>query len=245
MSRTGTALITGASRGIGLAIARRLAAEGFDLTVSARSPGTLEPVAQQLRQFGGRVHVAPADMTDEAHVIELVDQHQALHGNLDVLVLSAGVGFGGPLADYPIRRFDTQITVNVRAPFLLIQRALPALRVAAASSRRGAKIIAIASITGIAAEPDLAAYGASKAALISLCESITVAEAEHGVSATAISPGFVDTDMSEWMRKRIDPATMITSDDIAELVHSITRLSRWAAVPNIAVTRPGAQLWRA
>ncbi|MDQ1719576.1 MAG: hypothetical protein QOE89_3529, partial [Pseudonocardiales bacterium] len=188
MSRTGTALITGASRGIGLAIARRLAAEGFDLTVSARSPGTLEPVAQQLRQFGGRVHVAPADMTDEAHVIELVDQHQALHGNLDVLVLSAGVGFGGPLADYPIRRFDTQITVNVRAPFLLIQRALPALRVAAASSRRGAKIIAIASITGIAAEPDLAAYGASKAALISLCESITVAEAEHGVSATAISP---------------------------------------------------------
>jgi 3-oxoacyl-[acyl-carrier protein] reductase len=240
-----TALVTGASRGIGLAVARRLAADGFDLTISARSLDTLEPVAAQLREHGGRIETTPADLTLEEQVRATADAHLHRFGTLDVLTLCGGFGTVGPLADYPIRRLDAQYAVNVRAPFQLVQLLLPALRAAAGRSPTGAKVVAIASMTGMAAEPGLAAYGATKAALISLCESITVAEGENGVSATAISPGYVDTDMTAWLHDRIDPASMIAADDIAELVATITRLSRSAAVPNIAVTRPGPQLWRA
>jgi 3-oxoacyl-[acyl-carrier protein] reductase len=145
-----------------------------------------------------------------------------------------------------MRRFDLQVAVNLRSAFLLVQGLLPALRTAAADRpASGAKVVALASITGVAAEPGLAAYGATKAALISLCESITVSEADNGVSACAISPGYVDTDMSTWMHDRLDPDHMITVHDVAELVLAVSHLSRYAAVPNIVLTRPGTSLWRA
>ncbi|MFI5068603.1 MAG: SDR family NAD(P)-dependent oxidoreductase [Streptosporangiales bacterium] len=245
MSTRRTALVTGASRGIGLAIAHRLAAAQFDLTVSARSAGTLEPAAAALRGHGTRIEPAVADMAVEEQLSALAAQHVEQFGALDVLVLCAGMGSAGPLDSYPVRRLDRQLAVNLRAPFLLVQHLLPALRAAAHRSEHGARIIAIASITGMAAEPGLAAYGASKAALISLCESVTVAEGGHGVTATAISPGYVDTEMASWQHDRIDPATMISPADIAELAYGLTRLSRHAAVTNIPVTRPGPQLWRA
>jgi NAD(P)-dependent dehydrogenase (short-subunit alcohol dehydrogenase family) len=246
-SRRPVALVTGASRGIGRAIAGRLAAGGYDLTVSARTAGTIEAAAADLREHGGQVEAVVADMADDEQTGALADRHVARFGTLDVLVLAAGVGMAGPLDDFPVRRLDRQLAVNLRAPFLLVQRLLPALRAAAAAAPGGpgSKIIAIASITGMAAEPGLAAYGASKAALISLCESVIAAEAGHGVSATAISPGFVDTDMARWQHDQIDPATMISAADIAELAWCVTRLSRYAAVPNIPVTRPGPLLWRA
>ncbi|TKA04624.1 SDR family NAD(P)-dependent oxidoreductase [Actinacidiphila oryziradicis] len=240
-----TALVTGASRGIGRAIAQRLAAEGFDLTVSARADRPLKDTAHELRAYGNRVESVSADMADETQVQALADAHLERYERLDALVLAAGMGAGGELADYPLHRLDTMMTVNLRAPFQMVQRLLPALRTAGSSpSGLGAKVIAIASITGVASEPGLAAYGATKAALISLCESITVAEGAAGVSATALSPGYVDTDMTAWVHDRIDPAEMIRTDDIAELALAICRLSRHAAVPNIVVSRAGGPLWR-
>lgn len=239
------ALVTGASRGIGLAIARRLAADGFDLTISARSAEALEKAAVELREGGGRVVPVPADMSDERQVDALAAAHEQALDTLDVLVLCAGMGSFGPVSTYPLRRLDTMFAVNLRGPFGLTQRLLPRLREAAAGTPTGTKVIAVASLTGLAAEPRLGVYGASKAALISLCEAITVDEAAHGVSATAIAPGYVATDMTEWLSGTLDQAAMITADDVAELVSAVTRLSRWAAVPTIAVTRPGPHLWRA
>jgi NAD(P)-dependent dehydrogenase (short-subunit alcohol dehydrogenase family) len=184
-------------------------------------------------------------MSDERQVDALAAAHEQTFDVLDVLVLCAGLGSLGVIADYPVRRLDRMFAINLRGPFTLTQRLLPSLRRAALLAPTGAKVIAIASLTGIAAEPGLGVYGASKAALISLCEAITIDEAEHGVTATAIAPGYVATDMTEWLSGTIDRATMITSDDIAELVAAVTRLSRWAAVPAIPVTRPGQHLWRA
>jgi len=239
------ALVTGASRGIGRAIVGRLAAEGFDLTISARSADLLDEVAAELAAPGRRVVRVTADMGDAAQVGALAVAHEQAFGVLDVLVLCAGMGALAAIADYPPRRLDRMFAVNLRGPFLLVQQLLPSLRKAAHAAPTGAKVIAIASLTAIAAEPGLGVYGASKAALASLCEAITVDEADHGVTATAIEPGYVATDMTEWLHARIDPATMITSDDVAELVLAVTRLSRWAAVPAIPVTRPGRHLWRA
>jgi NAD(P)-dependent dehydrogenase (short-subunit alcohol dehydrogenase family) len=165
---------------------------------------------------------------------------------LDLLVLAAGVGAGGLIDGYRMHRLDLQFAVNVRAPFQLVSLLLPALR--AAAQRRpelGARIVAMSSITGQAAEPGLAAYGATKAALTLFCETVTAEEGSNGVLATAVAPGYVDTDMAAWVHESIPPAQMMKTSDIAELTLALTRLSRWAAVPSIVMTRPGANLHRA
>jgi 3-oxoacyl-[acyl-carrier protein] reductase len=255
------ALVTGASRGIGRAIAVRLAMSGYGLTLSGRDLAALESVAAEV----GAVSVAPeagaeaaaepgvrqaavcaADMSRPDDVDRLARFQADLDDALDVLVLCAGVGSAGMIADSPLSRAQRQVAVNFLGPLRLVQALLPALRRAAERPPgQTAKIIAIASITGVTSEAGLAAYGASKAALISLCESITVEEAGTGVTASAISPGYVKTDMSAWVQDRIPPDEMITADDVAELAVALCRLSRHAVVPNVVLTRPGRVLWRA
>lgn len=243
---TRTALITGASRGIGLQIARRLAAEGYALTVSARrEPGLTEAVAE-LHELGAEVNPVQANLADEADVRRLAAEHAERFDRLDLLVLNGGVGTEGSVGEAAMKAYDLTLNVNLRAQFLLIQQALPLLRKTAAEApATGAKIVALASITGVAGEPRLAAYGASKAGLISLCETVTLEESAAGVTATALSPGYVDTDMTEWKRDVLDRDAMLTTDDVAELVLAVSRLSARAVVPNIVLTRAGEQIWRA
>ncbi|GAA4994849.1 acetoin reductase [Yinghuangia aomiensis] len=240
------ALVAGASRGIGYAIARRLACAGYDLTLSARDAAALDEVAADLAELGARVATVPADMADEGTPRRVAAEHAERFGRLDALVISAGVGSAAPVAGYPVKRFDKQFSVNVRSPFLLIGECLELLRATAARRpTTGAKIIAISSVTAQAPEPGLAAYAASKAALSALCAAVNTEESVHGVAATAICPGYVDTDMSAWTHDRIPPEAMIAADDIAELAVSLTRLSRRAVVPELAVLRSGSELWRA
>ncbi|MGQ4614487.1 SDR family NAD(P)-dependent oxidoreductase [Nocardia sp. R7R-8] len=244
---TRTALITGGSRGIGAEVARRLAGEGYHLTLAARTLDTLEQAAAGLREeTGAEVHPVVAQMNDLDQVRALVQAHEERFGGMNALVLSAGTGTAGAVADLPAKVYERMLDVNFRAPLTLIQAALPLLRKSADDDReRGAKIVALASITGVAGEAGLAAYGATKAALISLCETVSLEESANGVSATAISPGYVDTDMTAWKRDVLDRSTMLTTGDIAEMVLAITRLSRNAVVPNIVLSRAGDQLWRA
>jgi 3-oxoacyl-[acyl-carrier protein] reductase len=105
--------------------------------------------------------------------------------------------------------------------------------------------VAVASILGIAAEPGLAAYSAAKAALISLCQSINGEESSAAVTATAIAPGYVDTEMSAWVHDRIDPAQMILPADIAELILALTRMSARSVVPLVTMSRASSSQWRA
>lgn len=237
-----SALVTGASRGIGAAIADRLAASGWDLTISARGIEALNETAQRLAAHGGRVEVVPADMSDEAEVTALAAAHAEAFGRCDALVLNAGMGQRGAIGEFLPRRFDKLYQVNVRAPFVLMQELLPTLR-STAESAKAAKVIAVSSITGVYPEPELAAYGATKAALISLCETFNLEESENGVSATTIAPGYVDTDMSGWTG--IPAEEMISATDVAVLVQSVTELSRYAVVPNMVITRPGSNIHRA
>lgn len=244
---TRSALITGGSRGIGAEIARRLAGEGYHLTLAARNADTLTETARRLRDESGvEVNPVVAQMNDLDQVRNLVREHEDRFGGLNALVLSAGTGTAGRVADMPAKTYERMLDVNFRAPITLIQAALPLLRKSAADDpARGAKIVALASITGVAGEAGLAAYGATKAALISLCETVSLEESANGVSATAISPGYVDTDMTAWKRDELDRTAMLSTGDIAEMVLAVTRLSRNAVIPNIVLTRAGDGIWRA
>jgi NAD(P)-dependent dehydrogenase (short-subunit alcohol dehydrogenase family) len=221
-----SALVTGGSSGIGLAIARALREDGYDLTLVARRPEPLEEAASKLGALA-----VPANLGDADECARIVTAHVERHGGLNVLVNSAGIGIGGPLADQDTKRIDLQLDVNLRATLVVTRESLPHLR-----SSHG-QIITLASIAGTIPTPGLAVYGATKAALIAWTNSLNREEAEHGIRATAISPGFVATRMTEWTGLAADE--QIAPDDIVALVRTVLALSPMARVPNIVVERVG------
>ncbi|MBH5146668.1 SDR family NAD(P)-dependent oxidoreductase [Rhodococcus erythropolis] len=243
---TRVALVTGATRGIGAEVASRLATEGWDLVITARSAGPLEEFATELAaRTGQRVTAVEADLAAESAAEVIGARFGREHTRLDALVLNAGMGSIGAFDEFPLRRLDKLLAVNVRASYGLIQRMLPVLRTTGAKSDHGARVIALSSMTGIAAEPLNSAYGASKAALTSLCETLTLEEHRNGIGATAVCPGYVATDMTVGLAETIEHSEMIRVSDVAEVVMSVTRLSKSVTIPYIPMTRPGPNLWRA
>jgi NAD(P)-dependent dehydrogenase (short-subunit alcohol dehydrogenase family) len=222
-----TALVTGGSSGIGLALARMLRDEGYELTLAARRAEKLAAAAEELG-----AHSVAADLADESACVRVVAAHADRWGGLDVLVHSAGVGVGGRFGDQETKRIDLQLDVNLRGALLVTREALPLLRASHGT------IVTLASIAGTAPSPGLAVYGATKAALISFTNSLNREEAEHGVRATAICPAFVATPMTDWTG--LEPEAMIQPEDVSELVRALIRLSPRARVPSIVIERIGA-----
>jgi short-subunit dehydrogenase len=219
-----------------------LARHGYAVTISARDADRLEAVADGLRELGSpHVVVAAFDLAEESAPGALVAAHIDAHEAMDVLVLNAGRGAGGPLEKVPLSQVDKTLAVNFRAPYAMVQAALPALRKAAERNpRHGARVVALASIAGVHAEPGLAAYSASKAAVLSLVQAVNAEESGRGVTATAIAPGFVDTEMAAWVRDRIPREQMIPVDDIVRLVEALVSLSARSVVDEVVVGRAGS-----
>jgi 3-oxoacyl-[acyl-carrier protein] reductase len=236
-----TALVTGASRGIGRGIALDLARSGHGLTITSRKQDDLDALVPELVAAGaGEVVPVAADMADRDALPGLVAAHRAAFGGMHALVLNAGVGTAGSIATFDIGRVDKTLAVNFTAALVLVQQALPSLRAGAADDPgRGAKIIALSSITGAYAEPGLAVYGASKAALLSLIETLNREESANGVVATALAPAFVDTDMAAWVSERIPPASMIPVDDVVQVVRMLLTLTTNTVVSRMVIARAG------
>jgi len=220
------ALITGGSSGIGLAIGRALREDGFQLTLASRTREKVESAAEQLRALA-----VTADVSDEADCRRLVDEHRARHGRLDVLVNSAGVGIAGGVDDLSTKQIDVQLNVNLRGLMLVTAAALPLLREA------HGLVVNLASIAGTMGTPFLPVYGAAKAAVIQFTDTLNRGEQEHGVRATAISPGFVDTPMTDW--NPVPKDEMIRPEDCAEIVLLLLKLSPYARIPHVVVERVG------
>jgi 3-oxoacyl-[acyl-carrier protein] reductase len=234
-------LITGASRGIGLGMAERLAGRGWGLTIAGRDGARLSHVVELLRARGAADVIGmPGDILNDDYLTSLVTAHREHFTTMDAVIINAGSGSSGKLANFHLKRFDKQIATNLRSAFVLVQLCLPALRAAANSGGLyGAKVIAMASLTGLQAEPELAAYGAAKAGLIALCRSLNAEENCNGITATAIAPGYVDTDMAEYKREVLPPQDMIAVSDVVELVDACLRLTRRSVVAEIAIARSG------
>ena len=223
-----TALVTGGSSGIGLAIARMLRDEGYALTLVSRRAEKVQAAAGEL----GAVAVA-ADVGDADECARLVAEHRERFGRLDVLVNSAGIGIAGTIDQLPAKHFDLQVGVNLRGLFLVTQASIPLLR------ESHGLIVNLASIAGTLPTPGLATYGATKAAVISLTKSLNEELDGDGVRAIAICPGFVDTPMAEWSGIRGDE--MIQPEDCAEVVRMCLRLSPHARIPQVVIERMGSR----
>jgi NAD(P)-dependent dehydrogenase (short-subunit alcohol dehydrogenase family) len=221
-----SALVTGGSSGIGLALARMLREEGFELTLVARQPEKLAAAAADV----GAEAVA-ANLALEEECVRAVAAHAGRWDGMDVLVNSAGIGVGGSFASQDTKRIDLQLDVNLRGALLVTREALPLLRVS------GGLIVNLASIAGTIPTPGLAVYGATKAALISFTNSLNREEADAGVRATAICPAFVATRMTDWTG--IPTEEMIQLEDVVGLVRTVLHLSPRARVPQIVIERVG------
>jgi NAD(P)-dependent dehydrogenase (short-subunit alcohol dehydrogenase family) len=235
------AIVTGASSGIGLAIADTLGDLGYGLTVAARRPEKLAAAAEELRAKGYEVEEVAANMTEEAEIQRVVARHRDRFRRLDVLVNSAGVGFGAPVAETQSNRVDMQLDLNLRAIVLFYRECADMLR-AAAAEHRNALVVNLSSISGKSGQPWLSVYSATKAAVIGFTQAMNKELAGDGVKSVALAPGFVDTPMTDFVKESIAPEEMIRTEDIAEAVRFLLRLSPSCVVPEIVFQRPAEAL---
>jgi NAD(P)-dependent dehydrogenase (short-subunit alcohol dehydrogenase family) len=228
------ALVTGASRGIGRAIAETLAAEGFDLTVCARKPEPLEDVARSLRDEGRDVEVVAGNLADEDVIREAVRRHRERFGRLDVLVNNAGVGIGATAGEHQTKFIDMQLDVNLRSIILFYRETVDLLKQA-----DGALVINMSSMAGKRPQPWLSVYAATKAAVVAYTQAMNGELGGDGVKSVAFCPAWVDTDMTDFIKEHVPAEEMLKTSDIAEAVRFLLRVSPACIVPEIAFVRHG------
>ena len=232
------AIVTGGSRGIGFALAEALGEEGYALTITARKPESLQRAAAELRERGFDVEDVAANLADEEAVREVVNRHRERYGRLDVLVNNAGVGIGAKADEHQTKYIDMQLAVNLRAPILFYRECAEMLRAAGAEHRK-ALVVNMASLAGISPAAWLSVYSATKAAIAAYTVSMNKELAKHGVKSIAFAPGFVDTDMADYVKDRIPAEEMLRPSDLAEALRFVLRVSPQAVIPEIVFQRPG------
>ena len=230
-----SALITGASRGLGAALARKLAAQDWSITLHGRDEVRLAEQRRVLESEGADVNVAIGDLTDPDLAASLIHDHVEHFGALDALVANAALASPDWIERLRTESVNTQLTVNLTSTFSLVTAALPALQV----TERVGRIILIGSITGHYPIKMLSVYSASKAALRSLGDSINLEYARRGVRATVVTPGYIDTDLSSTAAISAGEE-MLNADDVATAVALVLELPGDLIVRELPLARAAA-----
>ncbi len=216
-----TALVTGASRGIGRAIAVAYAQAGADVALLARDQAKLEEVAEEVGGAGRRAIVVPCDVTDEQAVLEAVAMAINDLGRLDVVVNNAGGNnFASPFVGMRMSGFDKVLRLNLQSTAYVCQAAGPHLL-----DRKAGSVINVSSVAGLRGTPFMAHYGAAKAAVLSLTRTLAMEWAWAGVRVNALLPGWVETDLTEFAR---------ADDGMEKALIGDVPMQRWATVQEIA-----------
>lgn len=203
-ARRSTVMITGASRGLGRALAEAFSGAGWRLVLCARGREALTALAGELEAEGTEIEWAALDVTDEAAVRELVTRSEARFGVVDVLVNNASIlGHRGTLADQPVDEWRSVLDVNLTGALVAIRAVLPGMR-----ARGGGSIINVSSGVGDRPRPGWGAYAVSKAALEALTWNLAVEERETGVRANVVDPGAMRTEMRRSAYPAEDPDTL-------------------------------------
>jgi len=235
------AIVTGASSGIGLAVARVLGQEGHAITMAARRPEKLENAVAELAAEGLEVHGVAANLAEEAEIQKVVAAHKERYERLDVLVNNAGVGIGATLGEIQTKRLDMQLDINFRAIVIFYRECLQMLQ-AAGAEHNNALVVNTSSISGKRAEAWLSVYSASKHAVVGWTEAMNKELGSQGIKSTALCPAFVDTPMTDFVKQQVKAEEMIRPEDIAESVRFLLRVSPACVVPEMMFVRPGDSL---
>ena len=235
------AIVTGASSGIGLAIARVLAEEGFGITMAARRPEKLEAAVEGLAGDGFDVQAVAANVADEAEIQKVVAAHRDRYGRLDVLVNNAGVGVGAPVGEMETKRLDMQLNINLRSIMLFYRECVDLLKEAAAE-HKNVLVVNTSSISGKHGEPWLSVYSATKHGVVGWTESMNKELGSEGIKSTALCPAFVDTPMTDFVKGQVPAEEMIRPEDVAEAVRYMLKVSPACVIPEMMFVRPGEAL---
>lgn len=231
------AIVTGASSGIGLAVARMLAQEDHAVTLIARRPEKLEAAYEGLRSEGLEVQRVAADVGSEDDVVRAVAAHRDAYGRLDVLMNNAGVGIGAPIGELSTKRMDIQLNTNLRSIPLFYRECL-AMLTAAGAQHRNALVVNTASIAGKHGQGWLSIYSATKFGVIGFTEAMNAELGALGVKSTALCPAWVDTAMTDFIKEQVPPEAMIQTADIVASVRMLLSLSPGCLIPEIVLRSP-------
>ena len=232
------AIVTGASRGIGAAIAGALAGHGVDMVISGRDRQALEEKAARLSDLGASVHIVIADLEDPAAPERIISKAVTEFGGLDILINNAGMAKSVAFADSTFADWETHLAVNARAPFFLCQGAAPFLQ----KSRTGS-IVNIASVVASKGYEHQAVYAASKHALAGFTKVMAKELQSMGIRVFTLSPGGVATDLVTAVRPDIDVDQLIQPDEIADLVIFLLTRSGKAMIDEIRIRRESKTAW--
>jgi 3-oxoacyl-[acyl-carrier protein] reductase len=222
------ALITGASRGIGLAIARSLAGLGAKVALCARDPQRLEAATAELKRAGASVVAIPADVRAADEIAHLVRAAEQSLGPIEILVNNAGIGYFAPVQEASEADWDSVLDTNLKGVFLLSKAVAPGM-----IQRRSGHIINIGSLSGKSAFAGGAIYCASKWGLLGLTQCMAEDLRSYGVRVSAVLPGSVATDFSPHTGK--DTSKMLQPDDVAHAVESIVTQAPQSFISEVAI----------
>ena len=222
------ALITGASRGIGRAIADAFAREGASLALNARDSSRLEKAADELAATGATVNAYPCDVTNRELVFSMVEE-VAGAGPIDILVNNAGIHIAKPFSDYSFDEFSSVIEANVYSVFHVTQAVLKSMK-----AQESGAIVNIASTAGKWGSRNQSAYNASKHAVVGITRCLGLEMSAHGIRTNAICPWVVDTDMADGFIKGHAEATGMSTEDITKAFTATVPIKRFVKPEEVA-----------
>jgi len=231
-----TAVVTGAGRGIGRAIARSLGHHGAAVIAAARTESQVKAVADEINQSGGTAYPYPFDLANETEILALFAFLEKKADKLDILINNAGIGLFGQMHEFSTKDLQTLLDVNIRGTYLCCREGLRRM-----IPNKSGYIINISSVVGFKGYPNQSAYTASKHAVVGMTKSLAVEAQPHGIRASLIHPGGVDTDLVRSARPDLDPAILIQPEDIAHTVMYLLSLSERCAVDEIYIRRRGSK----
>ena len=230
-----TAIVTGAGRGIGRAIALALADRGASIVLAARTTAQIRTVAKEIVNRGGQALAVSCDIADEAQVHNLFEQCSQHFGRLDILINNAAIGRYGQLHEFSTSDLDALLAVNVRGTYLCCRAAMQHM-----IPRRSGTIINISSMVGVKGYENQSAYTASKHAVVGMTKSLAVEAQQYNIRVSVIHPGGVDTQLVREARPDLAPEILMQPEDIAHAVLFLLSLSARCAVDEIAIRRRGS-----